>query len=719
MKQRDYVNLKTQEAKKKRIDLNPPLCRVCNRVIPKPRRYNNNVAYCNDEHAREGRMLVQRQRLAEQRLANYQKKLSTEELEGGFYPEDQVRRGPLYERIKAEIATHVLDDWVDRKITDVEMRSLLSAPNKKLLGFTSLGMVRRALFNDRLIAIQASHHKMGTPEARLLGPPDATMRALALKDPALYQKKLDDLLKAFVKWRARYFPDYITKEVHERWIRAILDTIYTGGRTLILSPPRHGKTELLIHFAVWGIIRTPDIRILWVGPNTEIAVNCLGLVQSILENHDDLKRSYLAPGETWAPASRVRSLWQSDKFTVGTRKNYKKQPTMWAAGVQGKLLSIDADWIIVDDPADPDHSYTPSGRDRIENWFKVKLISRKMVNTGLCVIASRVHVLDLFSQFIESPLWKVLIDKAHDSAICGLDLHTPHPGGGVSEGCVLFPEVNPLQYLREQHDVVGDALFEMMYLNQPRPDGTLIFDPDLIRMRCFHPGRNLGTAEIRGPFRLVAGLDPAAKGVQAAFLWAVQSYEDPDTRKIQFLYHMVDVETQQGGGLEGAERIMRQWKMAYGNLLWVVEDNAFQGVFFTDLRFKRFCDSEGIVMKPASTQNKNKFDQWLGLTAMATDYHEGRVILPYATTEARRKTDSLVRQLVNWTGDTGPTKAGKSDILMASWFPFATVIRRWLKQARAEAAEASPVPINSYPTYGQPTYDQLPWPAASYLGETG
>ena len=40
---------------------------------------------------------------------------------------------------------------------------------------------------------------------------------------------------------------------------------------MILSPPRHGKTELLIHFAVWRICKNPNIRIMWVGGNEDIA----------------------------------------------------------------------------------------------------------------------------------------------------------------------------------------------------------------------------------------------------------------------------------------------------------------------------------------------------------------------------------------------------------------------------------------------------------------
>jgi hypothetical protein len=122
-------------------------------------------------------------------------------------------------------------------------------------------------------------------------------------------------------------------------------------------------------------------------------------------------------------------------------------------------------------------------------------------------------------------------------------------------------------------------------------------------------------------------------------------------------------------------------------------------------------------MKPAQT-GRNKFDQHLGVSSMATDYHEGRIILPYGTQDARRKTEALVRQLINWTGDIGPQKTGTSDIRMASWFPFATIIRAWKKAALAAVVEAQDTtPHNSYPDYVGGSYDEAPWDPVGYPTE--
>ena len=69
-----------------------------------------------------------------------------------------------------------------------------------------------------------------------------------------------------------------------------------------------------------------------------------------------------------------------------------------------------------------------------------------------------------------------------------------------------------------------------------------------------------------------------------------------------------------------------------------------------------------------------------------------------------------MRELVNFTGE-GPSKR-KSDILMSSWFPFASVIRKWRREAKHhKVRETSPV---SYPDYDITDMNELPYPKTQY-----
>ena len=151
-------------------------------------------------------------------------------------------------------------------------------------------------------------------------------------------------LTSFEKFRDRYFltemgKPYETAKFHKKWIKNILKSIKDGTQLMILSPPRHGKTDLLTHFAVWQVCKNPNIRIMWVGGNEDIAKNAVGSVLDHLENNEKLIEDFCGPGETFKPKSRTGKTWSSGQFTVKTRTvTGIKSPTMVAVGKGGKIL---------------------------------------------------------------------------------------------------------------------------------------------------------------------------------------------------------------------------------------------------------------------------------------------------------------------------------------------------------------------------------------------
>ena len=146
------------------------------------------------------------------------------------------------------------------------------------------------------------------------------------------------------------------------------------------------------------------------------------------------------------------------------------------------------------------------------------------------------------------------------------------------------------------------------------------------------------------------------------------------------MLYMVDLETQKAGGFEGALRIIQQWDDTYELKDWKYEDNSHQIEFFRDPRLAKVQNARGVAVRPYHT-GKNKQDPELGLSSMAPLYHSGRINLPYGTREARTKVRMLLRQLQNWTTE-GKARRGLTDVKMASWFPFPTILR-WNKEDRA------------------------------------
>src|SRR6056300_1526885 len=366
--------------------------------------------------------------------------------------------------------------------------------------------------------------------------------------PAKAEKSLAD----FKIFRDRYFETeqgipYETPEFHIRWIKSILEAIEHGNQQMILSPPRHGKTDLLIHFAVWLIIKNPNVRILWVGGNEEISKNAVASVIDQLENNEKLIEELCPPGKSFKPTSRAGKAWSQSGFTVGTRTvTGIKSPTMVGIGRGGKILSRDCDIIIGDDLEDHSSTMQPASRENTRTWWTTTLSSRKEEHTALIIIGSRQHYDDLYSHLLDNESWKTIVEEAHDTG-CTL----PDWNDEAHQECMLWPGKRTFKWLMDRkkgaETTGGRAIYEMVYLNVAMPDGLALFDRVEIE-ECRDQKRNIGHVPV-GTTRLIAGLDPASTGYQAAFLWAYDAAENK--------LHMVDMDNSLGGGIPVALEVIK------------------------------------------------------------------------------------------------------------------------------------------------------------------
>jgi len=492
--------------------------------------------------------------------------------------------------------------------------------------------------------------------------------------PQVAEKSLQD----FRDFRDRYFQTekgepYETPEFHIKWINSILDAIEHGEQQMILSPPRHGKTDLLIHFCVWMICTNPNIRILWVGGNEEIAKNAIGSVLDQLESNELLIEEICGPGPKFKPNTRTGKSWSQNGFTVGTRTvTGIKSPTMVGIGRGGKILSRDCDLIIADDIEDHTSTMQPASRENTRSWWTTTLSSRKEEHTAMVVIGSRQHYDDLYSHLLENQSWKTIVEEAHDTA-CTL----PDWNEEEHTDCMLWTGKRTYKWLMDRKRAAettgGRAIYEMVYLNVAMPDGLALFDRVEIE-ECRDQKRDIG--HIPQGTRLIAGLDPASTGYQAAFLWAY----DAVTNKL----HMVDMNNNLGGGIPQALDIIKEWWMKYNLSHWVIEENGFQKAIRQDKSIREFASGHGIFLEGHETF-KNKFDPLYGVTAMRPMFQEQNISLPYLSFEAQEKVNLYTSQLVYFSSAKNKSKSvgTKTDIVMASWFPM-RAIRRMQKERFAE-----------------------------------
>ena len=534
------------------------------------------------------------------------------------------------------------------------------------------------------------------------------MHEAYLLDKENLEKKKDwttpeEALKAldkFEDFRNRYFQtetgdQYETADFHKKWIASILQAIDEGGEQMILSPPRHGKTDLLTHFAVWQICKNPNVRIMWVGGNEEIAKNAVGSVLDHLEHNQKLIEDFCIPGQTFKPKNRSGKSWTAGQFTVATRTvTGIKSPTMVAVGKGGKILSRDSDLIIADDIEDHGTTIQPSAREQTRQWWTTTLSSRKEEHTAIVIIGSRQHPEDLYNFLLENPQMHKIVEEAHST-----ECVKPETEFEEHTDCMLWASKRSYKWLYSRLQAAettgGKSIFEMVYLNKAFAEGIAMFDVEEIDS-CRDVNRVVG--QVPANVKLIAGLDPASTGYQAAFLWAVNT----DTGKM----YMIDIENQKGGGIIQARKTIKNWHEKYNLAHWVIEENGFQRAIRQDTELREYCARMGIYLEGHQTQ-KNKFDPIFGVGSMRELFKEQLISLPYGSAESETKSNIYRRQLIYFS--TGASKQSgrnnKSDVVMASWFPM-RVVRRLQKERLAE------VGLDYKPSFGEwdiSSMNEAPW----------
>lgn len=527
---------------------------------------------------------------------------------------------------------------------------------------------------------------------------------LCAGDPGLVAGFCEEFADAFVAFRGHYFGlprggNYITAPVHRRWIIAMFRALLEGGQQMVLSPPRHGKTDLLIHFSVWLICVWPNVRIMWVGGSEDLAKIAVSAVRDHLGDNHRLIKDWCPPRGSFKPNNTTSRTWSAGMFEVQTRTvTGMKSPTMVAVGMGGTINSRDCDIIICDDIQELKKILQPTARVNQRTWFTVTLDSRKEEHTAWFVIGSRQHPDDLYHHMLETPDWAdtAIVESAHDLA-CELDPATD----SLHTDCMLLPTLRTYRWIRSKYEnaaqMGGREAVEMVYLNVVRSAGAVVYTPELIA-GAKNPSRAVGLEGLPPGGVLVAGLDPSATGYQSAFLWCFY----PETG----MQYMVDMDNERGGGIAKAQDQIADWLSRYGVRHWVIEKNLYHGGIRQDPGIASFCAANGIITEDHQTQ-LNKWDPRMGVTAAVALYREGLVDLPYGDAPSQTKTDIYQRQLIA-VADLAP--GGRSmraitDVAMAAWFP-QKVYYRLMAQS---ASVAQVLYRQSFAGYQTATWNDAPW----------
>lgn len=209
-------------------------------------------------------------------------------------------------------------------------------------------------------------------------------------------------------------------------------------RTLSSVPPRHAKTETILHTLVRQLLRKPTTRIAYVSYGQDVA-------------SDKSRRAQALALRAGVRISKEQTSANNWKTTAGGG--------VYATSIGGPLTSLGFEWLVIDDPhknrAEAESSLL---RNRIEEWFTSTAMTRLEPGGSVLVNHTRWHPDDLIGRLSGKGRWSTVNLPA------------------VSDlGEALWPGRWPIELLNERRDEVGPYDWNSLYLGRPRIRGGTVF----------------------------------------------------------------------------------------------------------------------------------------------------------------------------------------------------------------------------------------------------
>lgn len=254
-----------------------------------------------------------------------------------------------------------------------------------------------------------------------------------------------DIARRIVRERAKADPYFFIEKIlgyplqdfHKAWF----EHQRKYRRTILLAPRGHGKSTVCnVAYALWKIIRDPNVRILIASKTARQAILFLAEIRKHLVHNWRLRYAFgdlVGREEEWKDIQiRVR------------RTRIMKEPTITTIGIGGSLPSWHFDVIILDDPHDLTNSRTPGQRENVWRWFEETLLPTLEPEGELHLIGTRWDPDDLFGRLISRvpDQYMLYVSRAIEE-----------------DGKVLWPEKFSMETLEQLKKEMGPALFALQY----------------------------------------------------------------------------------------------------------------------------------------------------------------------------------------------------------------------------------------------------------------
>lgn len=273
-------------------------------------------------------------------------------------------------------------------------------------------------------------------------------------------------------------PDHLTK-LAEVLVRAQYEPVYAW----ISVPPRHSKTETILHSVPWRLLRDPTCEIAYCTYEANLAYSKSRRMREIAEQ----------VGVKLKKAAKGVQEWQT-----------KEGGRVIATGVGGPLTGRGAKLLIIDDPLkNREEAESPVIRQKIWDWFTSTALTRVEPGGSVIVCHTRWHDDDLIGRIKqEFPDWiGIQMPAVEETTVKGVSING-EPTEEIKRRA-LWPSRWPLEELDKKRKLVGEYDWAALYQGQPRPKGGRLFGS---ATRYDVPN----IVDLKEPYKIVIGADPAA-----------------------------------------------------------------------------------------------------------------------------------------------------------------------------------------------------------------
>jgi predicted phage terminase large subunit-like protein len=274
-------------------------------------------------------------------------------------------------------------------------------------------------------------------------------------------------------------------------------------RVLVSVPPRHAKTETVLHAIAWILRDDPSALLAYIGYGADFA------------------RSKSRSARDYAVKASV--VLREDANALHEWLT-PQGGGLRSGGIGGPLNGLGFRVIVVDDPI-KNRQDAESGliRQRNWDWFTSTAMTRLEPSGSMIVVHTRWHEDDLIGRCLKE---REKYDETN-----GVEgepwVHINLQAIDDESGEALWPEVWPLDKLLRKKASVGEYDWASLYQGQPRPRGSKVFQ---------EPTRYEGSPSTAGK-RIVIGVDVAGTAkttanFTVALVFACSGYGDTMTADI-------------------------------------------------------------------------------------------------------------------------------------------------------------------------------------------